>query len=449
MIKKMENKYLLFLGFIIIFLFISSDFVHALELTYPPISSYIPPSASCTGDTCLSQFIGYWFGLLIYIAGAVALISFALGAIGLMNPSVEAHSDAKDRMKGAVLGLVLTMVSFIILQTINPIFKNTALTPLPGVYGVFLFNSATNELKPCPQSSPDTSTLPTGFTSIKYCCDKDCGAGDGTAPKLLVWIFDNTGLEIGSSNLNSGVQVQELSCSGTASIGKSFKMAFKTPGVYFCLSSGCNIYRSTANASSQNNIATPFAGNIGQVEIVNGGTGEKYGIILHQSPGIGNGGKCNIPITTEGVQAVSNSAYTFAADIFKINQTPINSGDGLTFYSEPYGWDAGADAGFVDWTKDQITSPCVASGDVGTSGCTTGQDLTFKWTDVNRPEAYRTDCSDFKKCPGSIAIRGSYLVGLYSADSYCQTFTKDVPDLNTEPVTVGGVVTNVYAAPLP
>jgi hypothetical protein len=64
-------------------------------------------------------------------------------------------------------------------------------------------------------------------------------------------------------------------------------------------------------------------------------------------------------------------------------------------------------------------------------------------------------CETFQDCPGSIKIKGSYLVALYSDNenssrpSYCQTFNSDVENLNTEPVIASyeAKLGNVYIIP--
>jgi len=253
--KKNKKKYFLLFSLLIVFLFLSAGFAHALEITYPTIPGLIAPSATCTGSSCLSIYIAYFFGLLIYVAGVLALISFAVGAIGLINPNVEAHGEARDRMKGAVLGLVLTMASYIILQTINPTFIKPNLATLPPAPGVFLYNSSTKEYKECPQEWSDNSTLPTGFTNIKYICS---GIDPAKEPKLLIWKFTNPGLEGGNPGNNGGYTAQMADEQGTlCGIGEaagsydvggvgSFRIAFMTPGVYFCLG-GCDAYMSGAN----------------------------------------------------------------------------------------------------------------------------------------------------------------------------------------------------------
>ncbi|MCX6718222.1 MAG: hypothetical protein NTY81_01270, partial [Candidatus Staskawiczbacteria bacterium] len=228
----------------------------------------------------------------------------------------------------------------------------------------------------------------------------------------------------------------------------SFKIAFKTPGVYYCLGecnddkSKCSGYMSGANLGSQDDIGTPFAGKIKGIRIVNVNDAENpendynYGVIFHQVTGLENGGQCSVPIAldegkTEGCKPVNIDAS--AADIFEINTDVGASGDGVTFYSEPYGWDAGARASSYGLADKDIIDIIVA----GTNAVPMSN---FDHTSVDRPLRYKDICPSFANCPGSVKIKGSYLVGLYSSinadgsGGYCQTFTKDIPNLNVQQI---------------
>jgi len=124
-----KNKFLIFLIFFAALLFLGANFVSALTLEVPSLKVSCPDSGSC-----LPQYVSSIFSWAISIAGVLSLISFIVGAVGLIisgdNPTL--HGDSIDRMKGAVIGLALTLCSLLILTTINPVFKNPTLTPLPA-----------------------------------------------------------------------------------------------------------------------------------------------------------------------------------------------------------------------------------------------------------------------------------------------------------------------------
>ena len=100
--KKNTNKQLLLLIFFLCFIFIGANSVLALEVQLPGL-----------GDKPdLPAYIAYIFKFGISIAGLIALVSFTIGAVGLIASAdnAEAASNAKDRMKGSVLGLILTFL---------------------------------------------------------------------------------------------------------------------------------------------------------------------------------------------------------------------------------------------------------------------------------------------------------------------------------------------------
>lgn len=446
----LKNKHILFLTLILVIGALGSN-VMALEITYPVILGL--PNLN-EGLPSINAFAAYFFGIAMYLAGFFAIISFTIGAIGLINPSIEAHGEAKDRMKGAVLGLGLTLISFIIIQTINPNLAIPVWNPPEGLENIFLINSTTGEKTQCPSGISNTSALPVGFDQIKYCCDKTCGAITG--PQLLVWKFNNVNLEQGNSDLTTGVTIETLVCGATTNINKpgSLKVAIGKPGIYYYLSSNCTGYVSTENVDRNDEITPPFKGKIKSAKIVNLTNvanpegSAKYGVIFHETMGLENGGKCSDPITNGGdsFSAAPCNAISInpsAVDIIQLNQTPETSGDYVYFYSEPYGWDTGANAGF--WPK---LSDSQDISSVGTSWLT--ENMIFDYTNVDQPDAYQLKFKNFRSRSGSIEITGDYLVALYS-DSYCQTFVyDDVENLNAQPIVARGSdkISKVYIAPI-
>ena len=74
--KNMKNKYLLLLALALVF-FSVAGFASALEVPLPGLSD----------NPTLPQYVVYFFNIGISLAGILALISFTVGAIGLINPS--------------------------------------------------------------------------------------------------------------------------------------------------------------------------------------------------------------------------------------------------------------------------------------------------------------------------------------------------------------------------
>jgi hypothetical protein len=487
MMKK--NKYFIFAIFIFICFFLFSGYAFAYEVLdkFPAVPGLPSIKNMDPENPDLSTFAGYFFGLGIYLAGILALISFAIGAIELVasGDSPDRRSDAIDRMRGAILGLILTVVSGVLIRTINDSIASTALTSLEGGIGVYYTNGKYQQ--PVNQEVSDTSSRPKGYDQIRYCCNSNCSGGSGQP--LLIWEFPRPGLEAGNGDL-SQVRLIRKNCGETESVSGigSFRTDFEKPGVYYFLNGGCQGYASSAIIGSVEQILSPFNKRIRSVKIVNDPKNNiYYGAIFHEVGGLKNGGKCSNPVWKDGCNNIDLS-WASAADIFLINKaSPTTSGDGVSFYSEPFGWNADSEgaysAGYYDIDAKDIQSAinilapnmcfdyyfidqpeqymhkCThPNGDkcnIGEYGCQddsycyegeickkenngagncvdaeTGQDLCS-------PNA----CETFQDCPGSIQIKGSYLVAIYSKGrddqgrnfDYCQTFLKDVENLRTQP----------------
>lgn len=500
----MKIKYLFFTFILIVLFFLNSGLVSALEVTYPSLPLLNAP----TGASSFPEYIAYWIGLLVYVAGILSLISFVIGAVGLISPNIESHNNAKDRMKGAILGLVLTITSVLILKTINPVFLAPSFPPMQRLAGIYYYNPATQEKRSVSNMVLDNfHSQPEGFNQIIYCCNDNCDGGEG--PALLIWKFAGTELEANRNNNLNEVIVRRKTCGQTEDINGfgSFTMTFETPGVYFCYSTAgcsgdmCQGYMSHAYVGDQDQIGAPFAGHITGVRFVG-----NYGVIFHEAKGLKNSGKCGLPITTSSnnynCMPVPNSSLTNAANIFKINSDPLSSGDGVYFYSEPFGQVSDYTAGFYplettspveNYTGTPVSTQTITSNlanDVWQAG-----NMCYSYRGTLEPNNYiyrcgegaatstcydltpnngipdiplgddgmitegvdcsRAGCETFQNCHRSMFIKGNFLVALYSVSNsnpnlqYCQTFTKTIDNLQTEPISVSPntILTDVYVLP--
>lgn len=434
MIKKHKYlKYLLVFFTVTFLFFLCASFSYALEIK-PESYPRIPFTQPITENSDLPQYISYFFALGIYLAGALAVISLAIGGIQYIFSSVspDSKNDAKERIIGAILGLVLTLSSFIILQTINPVLITPSLTPLGEVAGVFYTNGT--EKKPAPFAEGDTDNIPPGFTSIVYKC-----AQGAYSPALLVWQFPQKNF--------GGVSdafVERVTCEKSIVISgaSSFKMAFETPGVYYFLKPGCAGFMSQTNLSNTQEIEEPFKSGMKSVKIINDiQSNIDYGVILHKE--INFRGDCEYPF--EAYQKESDcfdiASPMSSANIFIFNKdTWKTSGNGVVFYSKPFGYKTGANAGYY------FVKPFNKLGETGEEigefweGKPTRLDFSDSYNYVDVPEGERELCENFENCPGSIKVQGNYLVVLYaqqlqSENLYCQVFDKDVPNLKEEEVT--------------
>jgi len=491
-----KNNRSLFHIFLIVYLFASTGLVRALEVKYPDIPGLTAPSPGCIGNSCLPIYIAYWFGLLIYLAGAISIISFIIGAVGLINPNIEAHNDAKDRMKGAILGLVLVMASFIIIKTINPLLIAPSFPVLSNnAPGVYYYSAKTHEERGVDREENDVSQrgadLIVGeFNSLIY----DCGPSNTGAP-ILIWEFPRPGLERGNPLLDTIHVVRKTCQDNIEPINNfgSFRWTYETSGVYYCWGDAtdggcsgnmCSGYMSVGIDVSQQLIASPFAGHIKAVRIVG-----NYGVIFHKITDLAKGGYCNYPLanppnTTYSCQGVDDYFATKAADIFEINNSSTASGDGVDFYSRPFGEVSGIKAGIFS-TDESISS------NVPQDIWNAGDEMCFDYTGTNEPQWYqyrctnnkcdkkapepkkegvncsnRAACETFQDCPGSIDFKGGrYLVAIYAdytgpnmgsndlgMSAYCKTFKSDARDLEAQPIVppgaMEGLLGRVYIIPI-
>src|SRR3989344_5254904 len=418
-------KNILFLIIFLCFLSMAGFTYAALEITYPKIPFY-PDINNCAGQDCMAKFISYWFGFGIMLAGAIALISLVIASVQLIASAGNTgmQSDAKDRIKGALLGMVLLLSSFIIMRTINPSLVAPALTPLGEVAGVFFTKGA--EVKPAPISESDTAKIPEGFQTIVYKC-----ADGAYSPTLFVWMFQNKNFDY-----TGGVDVREVDCgqqAGTTGYG-SFKMAFKTPGVYYFLGDNCSGYMSGPVLSDEAQISEPFKGNIKSIRVVK--DVYPFGFIIHKD--IDFRGECDIPFVVMGnSDCIKINVPASSINVFRWNGDIKSSGNGVSFYSKPFGMQSrnpGDQSGFYNLGFKQIEKEM-------TSGIWEAEpdkiDFEPSYNIVNVPEEYRLNCPNFGQCPGSIKVQGNYTVALYAGYqddtvAYCQVFNKDVPNLNAE-----------------
>ena len=142
--KFLRNLFLLIP--IIIFFGLSSFVVSAadetvdedkLPIKYAVMEPSISPGVN-QEEAEVCNYLGGTFVLLIGLTGVFSVLFLFLGAVEYMmggaNPS--AKSDGKDRMWGAIIGLFITLISWLLLNSINPVlldgcFEATGIVSLP------------------------------------------------------------------------------------------------------------------------------------------------------------------------------------------------------------------------------------------------------------------------------------------------------------------------------
>ena len=111
-----------------------------LLLLLPNILLAVPSCPTGTGDVCLnlkyptfgtfslnthqslSQIIAWFYYFIIGISGFAAFIMLVWGGFQYLSSAGNPTqiSDARDRIQKALLGLLLILISWLILQVINP-----------------------------------------------------------------------------------------------------------------------------------------------------------------------------------------------------------------------------------------------------------------------------------------------------------------------------------------
>ena len=119
MFNNKKSKLVLF-ALLLVF-FIGASFVLAekpLEITYPEIQGFAPT----TTKTILPDYILYVFQFSLFIAAIIAFGSFVYGGFRYLfsGTSASIKKDARSQIAAGMLGLIILLSSYIILNTINP-----------------------------------------------------------------------------------------------------------------------------------------------------------------------------------------------------------------------------------------------------------------------------------------------------------------------------------------
>ena len=92
------------------------------SLSYTPLEP-IPGQTNKQPNFC--ELLNTLFKVLIYLGGTIAVLYLVLGGITYMvSEVVDKRSLARDRIKAALIGLLILLASYLILFTINPNLVN-------------------------------------------------------------------------------------------------------------------------------------------------------------------------------------------------------------------------------------------------------------------------------------------------------------------------------------
>lgn len=417
----------------------------------------------------------------IGIISVLAAANFAMGATQYIyssaNPAIK--KDAKERMLGSLLGLVLLLASVIIMDTVNPQIAKLEVKGLNKTTGIFYFNGNQKEDKPAPMEEADsTYAQGIGYHQLKYTCL------GGTGTPIVIWFYPDKYFQ-DQDSFYSNTTTKIVPCGDYTDIqGKSFRISFLNPGVYFFLKSGCQGYMSESLITSQGPISVPFQGNVKSMWIVNGidmvtstftgkkfDLGTKYGIIFHNNLNLNSVAQCSRIIIDEDnsnqdpmQNCTDISINAQSANIFSYNigdnansmTTTVISKDVIGIYSKPWGWKTSQLFGGVGGARAGYYDDGVSYNDRNNQlfphMSINPDSLEFKYSGDELPQ-YQKLCESFNSniplCQGSIKIPKETFLALYTAKpdtgyAYCQTFYSNINSLKeTEFLATGNKIGSI------
>ncbi len=384
------------------------------------------PFPGLTGRPDLPEYISFLFNFVMGVGGAIAFAALVFGGFRYMtsagNP--ETMSDAKSRIKGAILGLCLLLASFIILDQINPQIKEIEFPATDwGIAGLFFTGELDGvDIKDAATDINRTANLPVYYKNLEY----DCSNLEAeNSPAYLVNIFHRENFRLRQEG--TPANTTKLECGDSIDInllGKSFNIVRQDPGVYVYFG-GCTdaAYRKRITRREPV-LSSVFAGKARCVEVVNNPEeGIFFGAFVHESRSFR--GRChNDIIFTKGDDVRQSTIAYSSVSVFSWDEE--KEGDVFVhFYSKPF-TDV-ANAGSFEITEIREDYMTINASAINYTGLPPDQ----------RPDPGKTvNINDVR---GSIQISGSdldrrdgdFLVVLFG-DGHCQPFWHTVQNLKTE-----------------
>lgn len=181
----------------------AANFIHA---DYIPLAS-LPGTTDSKGSVNLNTYIPGIFNLTIGIAGVLAVLMIVIGGVEYMTTdAIQGKADGKARINNALWGLLLVLVSYILLYTINP-----RLTIFDLSVGETKSNQTNGIINNTNEQNYNNGTYNDGTNYI-----------EGTANPLAKPNLDTSGIEE-SSSVDSGSNLND----GTNNIGGTKNPLYK------------------------------------------------------------------------------------------------------------------------------------------------------------------------------------------------------------------------------
>lgn len=449
----LKHTYLIFI-FTVVVILAQSQAVLALEITYP----IIPGAPIIGANSNLVQYINYFFIFAVITAGFIGVMSIVISGLQILvfAGSPGAMGAAKERIIGSMLGIVLLMLSFVILRTINPELIAPQETPvglLPsGVY-YSVYGPNGNTYTPAADAVSNTADpfqMNQGYTELIYKCD--------SIPKnhgrtLLVSLYNKTDWQIDPINNGTDyVKTIEVPCGNTypyaipvsAPLVLSFKWEYEDAGIYYFLTNDCSgirsgIQKDSGSIPSINQIVDDVMLSFRIVSGKNEST--RYGVILNKD--IGGNGECSKPIINSNPGSICYKISDHApndangkpftplfTDIIAQNPNYLSTGR-VDLYSEHLNAKLTADdiGLWYTYKGDPITHNLTGDGDPDNLFGDQGR----KNNDDDNPAPDEECLNQDVQCLKSIESNTAYYVILYSQNNIgkvCDIFANGIKDLN-------------------
>ncbi|MCX6760793.1 MAG: hypothetical protein NTZ84_01625 [Candidatus Nealsonbacteria bacterium] len=203
MFFKKQKPFFILVSFLL--LFICFSFVFALEIEYPQMGGQ-----QVASSTSFPQYAVYLFNFSIIMSGIIAFGVLVFSGIKILTSPDQPDTiqDARTKIIGAFLGIVILLASYLILTTMNPQFIMFGLKDIKPVTGVYLTDSNGKDYY-IADSSPDV-----GFTAtnVKFI----------SPPEELIAVYDSSSNKV--DNMGVGL--------GGPFSGKSIYFLWNRPGIY-------------------------------------------------------------------------------------------------------------------------------------------------------------------------------------------------------------------------
>lgn len=219
-----------------------------LEIEYPQVGPAVPAELKE-----LPQYIRYVFMFAIIIAGLVAFGSLVYGGFRYLasagNPA--AMSDARSQMTAGILGLILLLTSFLILQTINPRLIILKIGEVSARMGIILCKAATCSpdilQDPDARSGQDYLVVKSNRSCLEPCEPGDLGFYVGSiyffesSDEVIVELYREKNYKPKPPDWTSADK--DIPAGTSVNVGKAAKsilLIWKTPGVYLFSTTNCD-----------------------------------------------------------------------------------------------------------------------------------------------------------------------------------------------------------------